>query len=99
MTHIAVDIGASSGRLVIGDIKNGKLTIEEIHRFANGFTERNGTYYWDIDHLLTEIVKGLAYAKTLGVKKVYTWNRYLGYRLCAGRSRRKKGARGHSIQR
>ncbi|KZM54345.1 rhamnulokinase [Aeribacillus pallidus] len=77
MTHIAVDIGASSGRLVIGDIKNGKLTIEEIHRFANGFTERNGTYYWDIDHLLTEIVKGLAYAKTLGVKRctlgIDTW--------------------------
>jgi rhamnulokinase len=66
MLHIAVDIGASSGRLVTGKMKNGKLKIEEIHRFANGFTNQKETCYWDIDHLLNEIVKGLATAKKSG---------------------------------
>jgi rhamnulokinase len=66
MAHIAVDIGASSGRLVIGEINQSKLEMKEIHRFANGFTETCGVCYWNIDHLLNEIVKGLAVAKTLG---------------------------------
>lgn len=66
MTYVAVDIGASSGRLVLGEIQNDKLEIKEIHRFANGFTEVGGTCYWDIDHLLTEIVKGLQVVKSLG---------------------------------
>lgn len=66
MTYIAVDIGASSGRLVAGELKDGKLHMKEIHRFANGFNEKNGVHYWDIDHLLTEILKGLEEAKKLG---------------------------------
>ncbi|MBS4224278.1 rhamnulokinase [Lederbergia citrea] len=66
MVHIAVDIGASSGRLVAGEIKENKLQIKEIHRFANGFTEKEGRLYWDIDHLLVEIVNGLAVAKSIG---------------------------------
>jgi rhamnulokinase len=66
MIHIAVDIGASSGRLVLGKMENGKLVIEEIHRFANGFTTQNETCFWDIDHLLNEILKGLESAKKLG---------------------------------
>lgn len=70
MAHIAVDIGASSGRLVVGEIKNGKLAMEEIHRFANGFLETNGTCYWNIDHLLHEIIKGLAEAKKRGYESV-----------------------------
>ncbi|WP_139891534.1 rhamnulokinase [Bacillus sp. D386] len=66
MPYIAVDIGASSGRLVMGEIINQKLEIKEIHRFANGFMEKDGFYRWDIDHLLTEIVKGLAVVKEKG---------------------------------
>ncbi|MCI2252863.1 rhamnulokinase [Domibacillus sp. PGB-M46] len=70
MAHIAVDIGASSGRLVAGEIKDGKLVMNEIHRFANGFREVDGTCYWDIDHLLNEIIKGLAEAKQRGYHSV-----------------------------
>jgi rhamnulokinase len=70
MAHIAVDIGASSGRLVAGEIKDGKLVMNEIHRFANGFREVDGTSYWDIDHLLNEIIKGLAEAKKRGYHSV-----------------------------
>ncbi|MCM3790700.1 rhamnulokinase [Domibacillus indicus] len=66
MIHIAVDIGASSGRLVVGDIKNEKLEIKEIHRFANGFIKKDGMCFWDIEHLLNEILKGLEQAKNLG---------------------------------
>ncbi|WP_046174292.1 rhamnulokinase [Domibacillus indicus] len=70
MAHIAVDIGASSGRLVAGEIKDGKLVMNEIHRFANGFREVDGTCYWDIEHLLNEIIKGLAEAKKRGYDSV-----------------------------
>lgn len=70
MTHAAIDIGASSGRLIIGEMKDGKLQMKEVHRFANGFTEKDGTAYWDIDHLMREIVKGLAEVKRLGYTSV-----------------------------
>ncbi|EID43016.1 rhamnulokinase [Parageobacillus thermoglucosidasius] len=66
MIYVAVDIGASSGRLVLGEIKDNKLKIKEIHRFSNGFTVKDGTCYWDIDYLLNEILKGLQVVKSLG---------------------------------
>ena len=67
MVYVAVDIGASSGRLVIGDRKNEKLETIEIHRFANGFTKNeHDLLVWDIEHLLNEIVKGLEKVKVLG---------------------------------
>ncbi|MEN1216936.1 hypothetical protein AAHR29_04310, partial [Listeria monocytogenes] len=40
--YVAVDIGASSGRLILGKLVNEKLQLEEIHRFKNGFTYRDG---------------------------------------------------------
>ncbi|MEK4510195.1 rhamnulokinase [Paenibacillus sp. FSL K6-2524] len=75
--HIAVDIGASSGRLVLGKLEDGKISLEEIHRFSNGFTERNGSCFWDIDYLFDQIIAGLQKAKTYGVQKcslgIDTW--------------------------
>lgn len=75
--HIAVDIGASSGRLVLGKLENGKITLEEIHRFKNGFSEQNGSCFWDIDHLFQQIIVGLQKAKALGIEKctlgIDTW--------------------------
>ena len=59
-TCIAVDIGASSGRLIAGWIENNKLQIKEIHRFPNGMIKRDGHYYWEIDRLFGEIQAGLA---------------------------------------
>lgn len=66
VTYVAVDIGASSGRLVLGELQDQKLQFKEVHRFANGFTEQDGVCYWDIDHLQTEILKGLEIVKSLG---------------------------------
>jgi rhamnulokinase len=65
--HIAVDIGASSGRLVTGELKEGKLVIQEIHRFANGYQKQGEFNCWDIDHLEEQILGGLQIAKLQGI--------------------------------
>lgn len=75
--HIAIDIGASSGRLVLGTLRDGKISLSEIHRFANGFTERDGSCFWDIDYLFSEIIRGLQKAKSSGIEQctlgIDTW--------------------------
>ncbi|MDU4696142.1 MAG: rhamnulokinase [Paenibacillus sp.] len=75
--YVAVDIGASSGRLVRGTLQDGRLALQEIHRFENGFSERDGHCYWDIDHLYREILRGLQQAKKLGIERctlgIDTW--------------------------
>lgn len=75
--HIAVDIGASSGRLVLGQLVDGRLQLAELHRFSNGFTEQDGSCFWDMDYLLDEIIKGLHQAKLRGIHEctlgIDTW--------------------------
>ncbi|MBA5714213.1 rhamnulokinase [Bacillus subtilis] len=66
MIYTAIDIGASSGRIMVGELNEGKLDIQEIHRFANGFSQRDGHCFWDINHLLKQILQGLQKVKTLG---------------------------------
>ena len=65
-TYVAVDIGASSGRLMIGTIKNKKLQLKEMYRFKNGFTMENGHDRWNIDSIINEIFKGLEKVKAAG---------------------------------
>ncbi|MBT2293602.1 rhamnulokinase [Paenibacillus albidus] len=65
--HIAVDIGASSGRLVLGTFEDGIISLTEIHRFSNGFAERDGSCFWDIDYLFDQIITGLQQAKANGI--------------------------------
>ena len=62
---LAVDIGASSGRHIIGYLKNGQIITEEIYRFPNGVKNVNGHLVWDIDSLFKEILTGLKKAKKL----------------------------------
>lgn len=57
--YLAVDIGASSGRHMLAHMEQGKMVLEEIHRFPNGMLENNGELYWDIDQLFTEIKIGM----------------------------------------
>lgn len=77
MINIAVDIGASSGRLMMGQVVDNQLIMEEVHRFSNGFQETEGTLFWDIDYLLEEIIKGLQKVKQLGYDRctvgIDTW--------------------------
>lgn len=56
---LAVDIGASSGRVIMSTLYNNKIDIKEIHRFKNQMYKEDGSFYWDIDGLFQEIVKGL----------------------------------------
>ena len=55
----AVDLGATSGRTIVGDITNGRLSQEEVTRFPNNLIEQGGHYYWDIHALYFEIIRGL----------------------------------------
>jgi len=63
---LAIDIGASSGRHLIGTIKDGKLITEEIYRFENGFKEEDGFLVWDTELLFENIILGLKRCKEIG---------------------------------
>ncbi len=56
---LAVDIGASNGRIIAGYMEEGKLKIEEIHRFPNRMEYKNGHYCWNVDRLFAEIKEGI----------------------------------------
>jgi rhamnulokinase len=68
--YVAVDIGASSGRLMLSGIEDGKLTLKEVHRFSNGFVEEEGHHRWNIDHLVNEIFTGLEKVKKMHINQV-----------------------------
>ena len=65
-TYLAIDIGASSGRHIVGTIRDGKIEEKEIYRFTNGAREVNGHLIWDVDHLFEEILRGLRAAGESG---------------------------------
>lgn len=64
--YLAVDIGASSGRHILGWIENDKLVIEEIHRFSNGVEKRGNALCWDLDRLFEEVLYGMAVCRKIG---------------------------------
>lgn len=64
----AVDLGATSGRTILGVIENGKIDTEELTRFDNLVHHMNGHYYWNIYSLYTEIIKGLKKVAKMGKK-------------------------------
>lgn len=66
MYHLAIDIGASSGRHILGRLQDGRLESEEIYRFENGIHNDNGVLVWDIDNLVREVKAGIAHCKALG---------------------------------
>lgn len=64
--YLAIDIGASSGRHILSHLEDGKMVLEEIHRFPNGMIEKQGQKVWDIDALFEEIKTGMKKCKELG---------------------------------
>ena len=64
--YLAIDIGASSGRHILGFLKDDKIVLEEVYRFPNGMDEDNGTLYWNVDRIFGEIVTGMKKCKELG---------------------------------
>jgi len=64
--YLAIDIGASSGRHILGQVVDGKLRLEEVHRFTNEMVERGGQLCWDIAQLFEEILAGMEKCRALG---------------------------------
>ena len=63
--HLAIDIGASSGRHILGFLENGKIKTKEVYRFPNGVKNVDGHLTWDISSLLSEVKKGIDVALSL----------------------------------
>lgn len=64
--YLAIDIGASSGRHILGHVEEGKLILEEVYRFDNLQAHRNGHDCWDMDNLWHGIIGGLKACKEVG---------------------------------
>ncbi len=58
--YLAIDIGASSGRHIVGYMKDGELVTEELYRFPNGMDTLDGHLVWDTDRLFREVKTGIA---------------------------------------
>lgn len=66
---LAFDLGASSGRAILGILEHGKLKLTELHRFKNQMTRIHNAYYWNIFSLFDELKTGLKKCITeLGVQ-------------------------------
>ena len=64
--YLAVDIGASSGRHILGSLVDNKICLEEVYRFENGMEENNGMLCWNTEKLFCEIMEGMKKCKDLG---------------------------------
>ena len=64
--YLAIDIGASSGRHILGHVEDGKIVLEEMYRFDNKQVHRNGHDCWDMNNLWSGILGGLKACKDAG---------------------------------
>ena len=64
--YLAIDIGASSGRHILGTVKDGKIVLEEVYRFVNGQVRKNGHDCWDIEKLVESVKDGIDAARAKG---------------------------------
>ncbi|MGI6316246.1 MAG: rhamnulokinase [Christensenellales bacterium] len=70
--YIAVDLGASNGRVILGTLADDKFTLQEVHRFLNQPITVNGRLYWDTFGLFREICTGLKLAADIaGGRHIY----------------------------
>ena len=64
--RLAIDIGASSGRHILGWIENGRMVLEEVYRFDNSQVRRDGHDCWDVQTLVENVIKGIARCREIG---------------------------------
>ncbi|GHU62975.1 rhamnulokinase [Clostridia bacterium] len=64
--YLAIDIGASSGRHILGHLQNGRMELEEVYRFPNNMEEKGDNLLWDHERLFGEIIHGMKACKALG---------------------------------
>src|SRR5207342_783328 len=60
--YLAFDLGAESGRAMLGGLSSGRLQLTELHRFPNVPLHENGSLRWDIRRLWSEMQHGLSVA-------------------------------------
>ncbi|MCR5502125.1 MAG: rhamnulokinase [Lachnospiraceae bacterium] len=65
--HLAIDIGASGGRHILGYLENDRLITEEVFRFGNGIRPSGGRLIWDVDELFGKILEGMKKCSELGM--------------------------------
>lgn len=82
-TFLAFDLGATSGRAIVGNLDDNSLKIEEIHRFDNTILQINGKHYWDIYNLYNQLITGIKKCAEAGIKPhsigIDTWGVDCGY--------------------
>lgn len=64
--YLAVDIGASGGRHILGSVKDEKIVLEEVYRFENGMTEIDGILCWNTERIFSEILNGMRKCGEIG---------------------------------
>ena len=64
--HLAIDIGASSGRHILGHVEDGKIVLEEVYRFDNSQIRKDGHDCWDMAALSRAVIAGLKACKDAG---------------------------------
>ena len=65
--YLACDLGAESGRLISGTLESGKLSLQELHRFANVPIRTGSSLHWNIPNLILELKEGLRKAARTGL--------------------------------
>ncbi|NLP45828.1 MAG: rhamnulokinase [Epulopiscium sp.] len=65
--YLAIDIGASSGRHILGHVEEGKIILQEVYRFENKLISKEQQLCWDIDRLFQEILNGMKRCNELGM--------------------------------
>jgi len=67
-TFLAFDIGATSGRGIVGTLVGSKFEMYEVHRFSNSIMELHGKYYWNIFHLYNSLKETLCICSQRGIQ-------------------------------
>ena len=80
--YIACDLGAESGRVIIGTLEDERLTLDEVYRFPNGAVDSDGTLRWELPRIFEELKRGLAQAAERGGHGLEPECGFLGGGLC-----------------
>ena len=87
-TMAAVDLGAQSGRVAVGQFDGTKLSVREAHRFENAAVVRGDKLQWDVERLRGHVFDGLAGCRARHVGR-FTRRRLVGRRLRPARRQRR----------
>lgn len=73
MRYLSVDLGASNGKVLAGELRNGKLCYETVYRFKNNMVRQDGCLCWDLPELFSNILEGLKRAGKADYVSIECW--------------------------